>query len=164
MVRQLAAGKSDLQHTLDILAFARSIFHAPIKAKIEKLISNSSMVETSSTNPLRNAIQYSDEDCFAAAGFFYMWRNAVCGIVQRILGVVEPNLSRQYFDPTVVVMEDKETATKIAMSTEYAFQETPNPPFAAMRICTPMLLYYGAWDRLHNVPMRMRALSAMLRT
>ena len=150
MVRQLVAGQDDSQHTVDTLTLAKSIFDAPSKIMIENLINNSSVTSNSTASPLGSYIEYSDDDVYAVAVFYYIWRNVIYGIVQRVLDRVEPALSMHYFNRDRVETEDVEAAEKNAMSIDFAFRQTLTPPFNAMRICTPLKISYGTWNKLQK--------------
>ncbi|KAG8529924.1 uncharacterized protein KY384_005405 [Bacidia gigantensis] len=116
MVRQLVAGQEDSRHTVDTLTLAKSVFDPPSKVMIEDLINDTSVQSDSSTNPLGSCIKYSDDEVYAVAVFYYMWRNAICGIVHRVLDRVQPAVLVQYFSPDRVQIEDIEVAGEIAMS------------------------------------------------
>ncbi len=150
MVRQLVAGLDESRHTIDTLTFALTLLDDPSKTKIENLIRGSSTTMKSNTNPLGSCIEYSDDDAFGVAVFYCMWRNLICGIVQRILDRVARPVTRQYFDRDKIETEDVEVAQKIVKSIDFAFRPTSAPPFKAIRISTPMMVSYGAWNRLQK--------------
>ena len=151
MVGQLVARQDDPQHTVDTLTLAKSIFDAPSKTVIENLINDSSVTSNSTTNALGSCVEYSDDDVFGVAVFYYMWRNVKCGLVQRILDRVDPAASTRYFDRDGVETEDVEVAGRLAMSIDFAFrQQTLRPPFNTLKTCTPMMISYGASDKLQK--------------
>ena len=148
MVRQISERQNDMRHAVATLALAKDIFHVPIRREIETLIDGSITSSESPNHPLGSSLFYTAPDVYAVTTFYCMWLIVTSSLVQRILDQVEPTLSEFYFDRGEVEAEDVRCAERIAMSTEYAFQETTTPPFNAMRIVTPLTVSYGTWDRL----------------
>lgn len=80
------------------------------------------------------------------------YRVLICGAIQNLRGIDGTLLLD--IDLEAVQLEDVETARKIAVTAKLALAPSPDVPWLALRVITPLLISYGTW---HRIEQRMQA-------
>lgn len=76
------------------------------------------------------------------------YRVLICGAIQN-LGSIDGRLLLD-IDHEAVQLEDVEAARKIAVTAKLALAPSPDVPWLALRVITPLLISYGTWHRIEQ--------------
>ena len=76
------------------------------------------------------------------------YRVLICGAIQNLRSI-DRNLLLD-IDLGAVQLEDVEAARKIAVTAKLALTPSPDVPWLALRVITPLLISYGTWYRIEQ--------------
>lgn len=99
------------------------------------------------TNPYANASSDSSRRLVITL-MYDAYRVLICGAIQNLRNI-DGNLLLD-IDLGAVQQEDVEAARKIAVTAKLALAPSPDVPWLALRVITPLLISYGTWHRIEQ--------------
>ncbi|GAB7330508.1 hypothetical protein MBLNU13_g02107t1 [Cladosporium sp. NU13] len=99
------------------------------------------------TNPYADASSGSSRRLVITL-MYEAYRVLICGAIQNLRSI-DANLLLD-IDLEAVQLEDVEAARRIAVTAKLALAPSPDVPWLALRVITPLLISYGTWHRIEQ--------------